>query len=192
MRNCLSIRMLFASSLLSIVVSGAAEPKSFKIDTVHSTVIFKVLHLNAGNAYGRFNDIQGEVVYDDESPEKSAVNITVKADSIDTANAKRDEHLRSPDFLNAAEFPNITFKSNSAKKLGEKEFELAGDLTLHGVTKPVTARLVHIGSVPDPRAGGIRAGAEARFTIKQSDFGMKPKGVGDEVDIIVSTEAIGK
>lgn len=192
MIKSLPTRLMFAGALFSLAALAAAAPKTYKIDTVHSTVIFKVLHMNAGNAYGRFNVIEGEIVHDDAAPEKGTVNITVKADSVDTANAKRDEHLKSPDFLNVAEFPTITYKSTTAKKISEKEYELTGDLTLHGVTKPVTAKLVHIGSVEDKRAGGTRAGAEATFTIKQTDFGMTPKMLGDEVEVIVSTEAIAK
>jgi len=189
-----NLRITLATVVVALAAAGFAESKTYKIDSVHSTVIFKVLHMNAGNAYGRFNVLEGEVAHDEAAPEKSTVNFKVKADSIDTANAKRDEHLKGPDFLNVAEFPEITFKSTEVKKAGEKEFELKGDLTLHGVTKPITAKLVQVGSVPDPRAGGTRAGAEATFTIKRSDFGMNymPQALGDNIDVIVSTEAIAK
>ena len=180
--------------LISFVgVSQAQAAETYEIDAVHSTVIFKVRHLGVSNAYGRFNDISGTIVADADHPENSSVEVTIKADSIDTANEKRDKHLRNQDFFNTKQFPVITFKSTKVEKSGDKAGKATGELSLHGVTKTVAVDLTFIGSNKDPW-GGHRAGFEATFAIKRSDYGMKYslEGIGDEVQIIVSLEGTRK
>lgn len=162
---------------------------TYKIDTAHSTVIFMTKHMTVGNAYGRFNDITGTVVIDDADPGKSKVDVLIKAESLDTANQKRDQHLEGPDFFNVKEFPDITFKSTKVEPGSDKKFNVTGDLTMHGVTKPVTAEVEFFGTAKSPRGGIVGAG-EARFKIKRSDFGINygPQMIGDEVSVIVSLE----
>jgi polyisoprenoid-binding protein YceI len=171
---------------------GNAAP-AYQIDTVHSAVLFKVRHLGVGNSWGRFNDFSGSVVLDEENPERSSFQLEVKAASVDTANDRRDQHLRGTDFFSVKEFPLVTFKSKTVKKGAAGFYEAAGDLTLHGVTREVAAKVEHIGSMKDPR-GGTRAGFETTFTIRRSDFGMKfmLDGIGDEVQVIASVEAVRK
>lgn len=180
-----------AGSASPAVAQAPAAATKYTLDLVHSTVLFKVKHANASWAYGRFNDFSGTLMFDAAKPEASSFEVSIKADSIDTANAKRDQHLTSPDFFNAAEFPTIDFKSTSLKKTGEHTYELAGNVTLLGVTKPVTAKLEHTGNGKN-NAGAEVIGAEATFTIKRSDFGMTYglAGIGDEVHITVSIEGI--
>ncbi len=169
----------------------ALAADTYKIDSAHTYVVFKVNHLGMANNYGRFNDISGKIVFDDKDPSKSSIDIEIQAASIDTANQKRDDHLRGPDFFNAKQFPVIAFKSKSVKKTGTNTFDITGDLTMHGVTKPLSFVFTKTGEGKDPW-GNNRAGGEATFTIKRSDFGMTYSigPSGDEVMLLVSVEAL--
>lgn len=179
------------------VVLGVGSPARagdvYQVDPVHSTVIFRVQHLGVSYSYGRFNDPAGTINVDDSDLSKSGIEVSVDVAKIDTDNAKRDEHLKSPDFFNAKVYPTISFKSTSVKKTGEKTYEVAGGLTLRGVTKPVTLNVEWVGTGKDPW-GGTRTGFETSLTIKRSDFGMdKMVGpIGDEVKLIISIEGVKK
>jgi polyisoprenoid-binding protein YceI len=165
---------------------------TYSVDTVHSTVLFRVKHMNASFAYGRFNDISGQFAFDDQDPAQSRFEFVVKADSIDTASPQRDQHLKSPDFLNAVQYPTITFKSKTVAKDGPDAFQVTGDLTFHGVTKPISFKLTRTGSGKDFKGKAI-AGFEAPFWIKRSEFKMSPKmigPVGDDVLVTVSVEGV--
>lgn len=174
---------------VAIAAGAPALASSYDIDTAHSTVLFKIRHLGVADFYGRFNGVSGTFTFDPAEPTKGSIDISVKADSVDTDNEKRDQHLMSPDFFNAKQFPVITFKSESVKKVGDKKFEVTGTLNLHGVSKKVTAAVDYIGAGDDPW-GGYRAGFEARVSIKRSDFGITfmPGGLGENVDLIVALE----
>jgi polyisoprenoid-binding protein YceI len=163
---------------------SAPESTAWQGDTVHSFVLFKVKHMGASSAYGRFNQFTVAVGANEDGSAVSSVEFAVKAQSIDTGNAGRDKHLMSPDFLNAKQFEEITFKSTAVK--GD---EVTGDLTLHGVTKPVTAKLVKVGAAKGMK-GEELVGYETTFTVKRSDFGMTNLvgPVSDEVTITVATE----
>lgn len=171
--------------------AAAAAPTKYSVDAVHSAVIFSVKHFNAGYTFGRFNDFTGSIVLDSANPANSSIEVVVKTESVDTANAKRDQHLRNADFFNAKQFPTITFKSTSIKPLGDDKFELKGTLTLNGKTQEITAPFVKTGEGKDPW-GGYRVGGEATFSVKRSDFGITymPDGIGDEVRLIISIEGI--
>jgi len=177
-------------ALLCFAALSGAGADTFKVDPVHSTVLVRVKHLDLSNAYGRFNDISGTIEVDPTDVEKGKLDFTVKTDSIDTANDKRDAHLKSPDFFDTKQFPVITFKSSSIKKIDEKNYELTGDLTIKGVTKPVTGKFEHFG-VGKGMQGEERIAAEALFKIKRTDFGMNflVGPVGNDAEIIVSIEA---
>ncbi len=180
-----------AVSVLMGMASLTRAAETYKVDGVHSSVLFRAKHFNTGYFYGRFNDISGTVVVDESNPAKSSVEIEVKVDSIDTHDAKRDQHLKSPDFFNAKQFPTITFKSKQVKKSGKDTYEVTGDLNLHGVTRSVTVKVTRTGAGKDP-FGGYRIGFETVFTIKRSDFGMKFMlgPVSDEIRLIVSIEGV--
>jgi polyisoprenoid-binding protein YceI len=186
-------------ALLTSPSTGAAAPASalaadaYAVDGGHSAVLFRIEHLGIGMVWGRFNKITGSIAYDADKPADSSIEISVDAASVDTNNSGRDDHLRNADFLSAKEFPAIEFKSKSVKKKKDG-LEVAGDLTLHGVTKPVTAEVTHVGSGDDPW-GNARVGFEARFTIDRTDFGMTymaGAGLGNDVQMIVSLEATRK
>jgi polyisoprenoid-binding protein YceI len=181
--------VLFSAGLLGGSVLPVALPPAdtYQVDTVHSSMVFRVKHMGAANFYGRFNAISGNFMLDDD-PAKNSFQITIQTESVDTANAKRDQHLKSPDFFNAKQFPTITFKSSQSKKTGDNTFDVTGDLTLHGVTKPVTAKITKTGG------GNVRgkqiAGVEAELIFKRSDYGMNfaLDSLGDDIFVIVSLE----
>lgn len=165
----------------------------YEVDPVHSSILFRIKHLDVSYVYGRFNDFSATLRIDEQNPANNTVEIHVKAGSIDTANAKRDDHLRSPDFFNVKQFPIISFKSKSFKEQGPDLFEVAGDLFLHGITHPLTIKVERTGSGRDPW-GGYRVGFEGTFRVNRSEFGMSHMlgPVGDEVRLTVSLEAIRK
>ncbi|MEM8835819.1 MAG: YceI family protein [Planctomycetota bacterium] len=171
-----------------------ASEGAFSVDPVHSMVVFGVGHLGVAKNYGRFNDISGTFNIDRSNIENAFIDITVQAESVDTANESRDKHLRSPDFFNTRQFPTLTFTSDEitamSRDLPPSHLRATGELTMHGVTKDIEVEIHFIGEGQTPR--GYKQGFEARFTIKRSDFGMtkylEGNGIGDEVDLIVAIE----
>ena len=178
---------LFIATALS---ASTARAETYTIDAVHSTVLFRIKHMNTSNAWGRFNDIQGTADLDGPKP---ALNVTLTVDSIDTANQKRDEHLEGPDFFNAKQFPTIAFESTKVTKVDDTHYDVAGDLTLHGVTRPISVKLEKTGNARTPMTGPI-VGYATEFKVKRSDYGMKLMigPLGDEVLLIVSLECAAK
>lgn len=169
---------------------AAGGAKTFDIDDVHSMALFRVQHFGAGQFWGLFNDVGGTVQY---APDKSlSMNITIKTASVDSHNEKLDRHLKSPDFFNAVEFPVMTFVSASAKSLGNGRFEVVGDLTIRGVTKRVTVP-VECSAISN-MGSGTRAGFEATFELKRSEFGVsygvEKKMLGDTTRVVVSLEGV--
>jgi polyisoprenoid-binding protein YceI len=160
----------------------------YAVDPIHSAVLFRSRHFGAGAVYGWFKEFEGSVTVDPD-PAKSSVELTVKTASLDTRMGKRDDHLRSPDFFNAAQFPTATFKSTKLEKAGDGSWSLSGDLTVRGVTKPVSAKLNALGTGKAPN-GKVLAGFEAKLTVNRHDFGVSfMKGaLGDEVEITVAVE----
>jgi polyisoprenoid-binding protein YceI len=179
---------LILIATLSSLSFTAYGGDTFKIDPVHSSVIFSIKHNGITEFYGGFKQISGTVMFDSADPSKSSVDLTVPVESVDTRNEKRDQHLKSPDFFNAGQFPTITFKSNKVEAAGDI-YKVSGDLTLHGVTRPVTAEFKK-GAESKGQKGEVKGGGEARFTIKRSDFDMKfmVGPLADEVNIIASLE----
>ena len=179
-----------ALSLVCLVVVGlsAVAAEMYAADGVHSSLVYRVKHMNTSFFWGRFNSIAGAFTLDETNPAESRFEFQVKADSVDTGIPKRDLHLKSPDFFNVVQYPTIAFKSQSVTKSGD-DYEVTGDLTLHGVTKPVKVKVVPTGKAKDQRGTPI-AGIEATFTIKRSDFGMTNMvgPIGDDVWITVGIE----
>jgi polyisoprenoid-binding protein YceI len=169
--------------------AGVAQADNYKVDPVHSSIVFRIKHFNVSWFYGRINAPEGTVVDDAGDPTKSSFDVQLKVANIDTGNPKRDEHLKSPDFFSAKEFPTLSFKSTSVKKAGDK-LEVSGDLTIHGQTKPITVTLERVGAA-DTKMGS-RVGYAGEFTIKRSDFGMSKMTdmLGDEVTIMLGLESV--
>src|SRR5436190_20714669 len=178
--------------LISAFVLSANAAETFKLDPVHSFVLFSVQHLGIANTYGRFNDISGIVVFDRDNPSKSSVELSVLVESLDTNNAIRERSLKSPDFFNVKQFPTLTFKSTKVEGSGDT-LKVSGDLTIHGVTKPLTVDFKK-GGEGKGVFGEMRGGGETRFTIKRSDFRMnfEQGEIGDEVTVILSVEGVKK
>ncbi len=170
------------------VAAKSAAASTFTVDPVHSAVLFRIQHMGVGYFHGRFNDIAGSFTLDEGA---GAVEITVRGDSVDTNNAKRDGHLKSPDFFSCAEFPEITFRSSKLTDDGKGTYTCSGELSLHGVTRPLELRLARIGTGKGMQ-GETRTGFEGVLTIKRSDFGMtwRPEVLGDEVRITVAVEGV--
>jgi len=183
--------LVVACGLVGLLAASARAADNYQVDPVHAAVVFRVKHLGVGYTYGRLNEVGGRLVLDEEDPANCVFEVQAEADSVDTGNAKRDQHLKGPDFFNAKEFPAVTFRSKQVKKADASTYEVAGELTLHGVTKPVTVKLQRVGTGKDPW-GGYRTGFEGSLTVKRSDFGMKfmPEGVGDEVWLLIGFEAL--
>jgi len=184
LRSTLSV-LVIGSFLLAGSVRAADE---YKIDPVHSAVIYRIMHFNVGNAYGRFNEPTGVVTVDNGAP--SSITFEVKSDKVDTGNPKRDAHLKSPDFVDAKQFPTITFKSKEVKSSGDNKFDVTGDLTMHGVTKSITVPVTKTGEA-DTKMMGYRTGWETQVDLKRSDYGINglQGPVGDDVHLIISFEA---
>src|SRR5438046_7475891 len=176
--------------LISAFVLSANAAETFNVDPVHSFLLFSVQHLGSANTYGRFNDISGTVVFDRDSPSKTSVELSVQVESLDTHNSIRERSLKSPDFFDAKQFSTMTFKSTKIEGSGET-LKVSGDLTIRGVTKPLTVDFKK-GGEGKGVFGEMRGGGETRFTIKRNDFGMnfQQGPVGDEVTIILSLEGV--
>jgi polyisoprenoid-binding protein YceI len=181
-------KLLLAAILSSLGMSVHAE--TFKIDPVHSSIVFGIKHLGVTDFYGRFNDVSGKAVFDKEDPSKSSLEISIPVESVDTKNEKRDQDLKGPDFFNAKQFPVMVFKSKKVEGSGDT-YKVTGDLTLHGVTKPLTLEIQR-GAEGKGMEGEIRGGGETHFSIKRSDFGMNfmQGPLGDEVKVILSLEGV--
>lgn len=177
--------------LSASAVAASAPSGNYKIDPAHSVAFFEVGHLGGVSRFmGRFNDMNGDLVVD--TPAKSTIKVEIKTDSIDTKHEGLDKHLKSPDFFNAVQFPSLTFSSTAVSLNGAGEGSVAGNLSLHGVTKPVTLKLKQIGSGKGMK-GETRVGYVATGTVKRTDFGMGygvPGAATDEVDLRINIEAI--
>jgi polyisoprenoid-binding protein YceI len=163
------------------------------VDPDHASVVFSINHLGFSNVHGIFPGMEGKIVLNETSPDKSSFEVKVAAERVNTGVHKRDRHLRSPDFFSVKQFPDIVLKSKSIKKSGSNSYDIVADLTLHGVTKPVhfTFHRLNTGKGPN---GALRTGGDAEFKLKRSDYGMTfmngPGQVGDEVSLSVSLEAV--
>jgi len=177
-----------------------ARADTWQIDPMHTSVEFTVRHMMISNIKGVFEKTSGTVTVEGSDPTSAKIDATIDATSIDTRVDKRDAHLKSPAFLDVDKFPTITFKSTKVEADGADKWKVTGDLTLHGVTKPVVLEVESSGKpIADPM-GNTRAGASATTKIKRGDFGLlwnqalEGGGVmvGDEVAISIDVEAIKK
>jgi polyisoprenoid-binding protein YceI len=170
----------------------------YQIDPAHSGAAFKVRHLMIAHVKGEFTKIRGTVNFDEAKPFESSIEVTIDTASIHTREEKRDEHLRSADFFDAAKFPTITFKSKGVAAAGKDTYEVAGDLTIHGVTQQVA--FVVDGVTPEAKDpwGGFRRGASASLTINRKDYGLVWNApleaggwmIGEEVHITLDIELV--
>ncbi|HKJ32383.1 MAG TPA: YceI family protein [Balneolales bacterium] len=159
----------------------------WKIDPFHSNIEFKVKHLVISTVTGNFKSFDATVETDGDDLEGAEIHFEADADSVFTGVEQRDNHLKSDDFFNAEKFPKITFDSTSFKKTGDDEYELKGDLTIRDVTKPVTLKVEHGGTIVDQN-GDTKAGFDVTGKINRKAFGLKWNGVTEAGNVIVSDE----
>lgn len=185
-----------AALALALPTLGRAQASTWSIDSSHSRTGFAVKHMVISDVRGEFGKTTGKVTLDEKDLGKSTVEATIDATTIDTREPKRDEHLRSADFLDVAKYPALTFKSTKVEAGKDGKVKVTGDLTLHGVTKPVTLDGELTGAIADPW-GNTRRGFAATARINRKDFGltwgkMLEAGpvVGDEVRIDIQAELI--
>ena len=182
------------SLVVLVVTTGSTTTRAadaYTVDPVHSSVTFMISHVGISNIHGRFDDFSGKFTIDKDDPTKSSFELSMKVESVNTNNKMRDEHLRAPDFFNAKQFPTLTFQSTKVKKV-EGGYDVTGDLTLHGVTKPVTFTLKGGDKTVEFPKGKARIGFVTTLTLKRSEFDMKSmlEALGDEVHIIIGVEAV--
>nr|WP_276551356.1 YceI family protein [Erwinia mallotivora] len=183
---------LLALTTTLMLSMGAAHAADYKIDKQgqHAFVQFRIQHLGYSWLYGTFKDFDGSFTFDEADPAKDKVNVTIKTASVDTNHAERDKHLRSAEFLNVSKFPQATFVSTSVKKEGDG-LAITGNLTLNGVTKPVTLAAKKMGEGKDPW-GGYRAGFTADTTLKLKDFNITTDlgPASQQVQLMISVEGL--
>lgn len=185
---------LSAIPLAFLALPVAAESSDWTIDTPHAAASFSVKHMMLSNVSGSFGKITGTVKYDGKHLDKASVEATVDATSVNTRDEHRDEHLKSPDFFDTAKYPTITFKSTKIEP-GKDGFKIAGDLTIHGVTKSVVLNAEPL-SAPVKAHGSLHIGTSATTTVNRKDFGLNfnktlDNGgaiVGDSVKITLDIE----
>ena len=195
MRKWLSF--LTIATLLFALALPASAATVYQIDPVHTSITFSIRHLVISNVKGRFTKFKGTITLDENDLTRSKVDVTIDAASINTGNEKRDEDLRSENFLDVKKYPTITFKSKSIEKTGENTYLLVGDLTIHGVTREVRIPVTFHGIIKDPW-GYQRLGAHAAVTINRQDFGISWNKtleggglvVGNDVHIDINLEAV--
>jgi polyisoprenoid-binding protein YceI len=190
------LTLIGAVALSAVIVSTSLAADKYVIDKSHSSIQFSVRHMVISKVKGEFGEYAGTVLYDAGDITKSSADVTFKVASIDTKDEKRDEHLRSPDFFDAATHPEITFKSKRVEKSDDGTV-LVGDLTMHGVTKEISMPFEVTGVITDPW-GNTRMGASAKLKLNRQDYGVSwskslDNGglvVGDDVEIEIEIEAI--
>jgi len=182
--------------VLSLMLVGSigavqAATKAYKIDPTHTQVHATYLHAGYSNIAIRFNTVEGEFLLDAAKPANSSLNVKVPISSLDTGVAKLDAHLSSPDFFDAAQFPEATFKSTKVTEAGKGKLKLLGNLTIHGVTKPVTFDVTINSIAVHPMSKKPTAGFDAITKIKRSEFGVGKyvPMVSDEITMRITMEA---
>lgn len=197
--NRISRLAILVSLLIGLALPVQAKPEKYVIDPEHFTIAISVRHIGYFNLIGLFTEGAGSFTFDESKPEVSDIKVTVSTGSFFSGHEKRDAHVRSADFLSAKEFPEMVFVGKRSEKTGDRTGKIHGELTLRGVTKPLTLDVTWLKSAEYPIGGGLFGGKpyvtgiNARGTLKRSDFGMTyavDNGlVGDEVTLILGFEA---
>jgi polyisoprenoid-binding protein YceI len=185
------MKKLIIIAALATLPLTAVTAADYTIDPAHTYVSFAINHLGFSTMRGKFDKQSGSLQFDPAS-KKASVMIEIDAASIDTGHAKRDAHLQSPDFLNAVENPTITFKSTSATWSGDKPATVTGDLTILGVSKPVTLTITSMHCGPNPFSKKETCGFDATGSIKRTDFGVNygAPAIGEALDLQIEFEAV--
>jgi polyisoprenoid-binding protein YceI len=189
-------RILFTLLLLCTMVPLQAAAQQWQLDTVHTNFFFDVKHTYA-TVRGQFMDFKGDVYFDPDNPEKSRFDFVIKVNSVDTKVGKRDTHLRSPDFFDAAEYPEITFKSSRVVPGGDNKYIVEGILTIKDVSRDLALEFVYHGQKENPlKQGEIVAGLDTTLTIDRLEYHVgdgkfyKMGIVGKDIDILLTLELL--
>ncbi len=190
------MKRTFAALAALAPALALAQATTWNIDPGHTQTGFTVRHLGITNVRGEFKDTAGTVRLDEKDPSRSLVEVTIEAATVNTRQDKRDAHLRSTDFFDVERFPKITFKSTKVEKKGDG-YEVTGDLTMHGVTKPVVLEVGALSPELKDPWGGIRRGVSARTAVNRRDFGLQygtmveaAPVIGDQVKIEIDAELV--
>lgn len=181
--------------LLAVNVLGVKAQTTWKTDLAHSKVSFTISHMVISDVTGRFTEFDATLMQSKDDFVDAKLNATIKTKSINTDNEGRDKHLRSADFFDAEKYPEITFVSKSFETTGKNTYKIAGDLTMHGVTKPVVLETKFNGTMNDPW-GNTKAGFKATATVKRKEFGivynktLEAGGLllGEDVEVTINVE----
>ncbi len=187
-----ALRNLTLAAITALACNAPAiAGDSYALDSAHTFPRFEISHFGFSTHHGQFNKTAGRIVLD-RAAKTGSIEITVQTASIGTGDAKLEEHLRSPDFFNVEKFPTMTFKSRNVKFNGDAPASAEGELTLLGVTKPLTLAIARVVCAPHPFYKKEDCGAEVTGRLKRSDFGMTKyvPAVGDEVTLRIQVESI--
>lgn len=191
----MKLRTALLTSTLLLMSSVSAFADNYEIDSkgMHASINFKIQHLGYSWLTGRFNTFDGKLTYDADKPNSASIEVNIDTSSIDSNHAERDKHLRSDDFLDVSKYPKATFKSTSYQSTSATTGVMKGNLTLHGVTKPLQLQVTKIGEGKDPW-GGYRVGFQATTSFDRTDFGVS-KNLGpksNKVDLDLHIEGVKK
>jgi polyisoprenoid-binding protein YceI len=188
------MKKIIAALAIVVSVSTAAFAQSWSIDKAHSQVMFTINHMGINTITGNFGTVSSSITASKDDFSDAVIEFTADINSINTGNEQRNNHLKSPDFFNAAQYGTLTFKSTSFKKVDDKNYEVTGDLTLHGVTKSVTLNATLNGTTVNPMSKKTVAGFKVTGTIKRTDFGIGAQFpssmLSDEVALDANTEFV--
>lgn len=186
-----ALRYLVLAGLIGAAVTAQAEPVTYKLDPGHTNVLFSWNHFGFSNPTANIGLGDGTLVFDEKNPAKSSVEVTLPLANLDTHVTKLDEHLKKPDFFDADKYPTATFKSTKVQAVGGNKYKITGDLTVHGVTKPVVLDATLNKSGVHPMMKVQTVGFDATATVKRLDFGMGAyvPNVSDDIKIRITTEA---
>jgi polyisoprenoid-binding protein YceI len=198
LESAMNYRHQILTILLTFIAACAAlaarAAETYDLDPSHMSIVFSCAHNKTSYTYGMFRQAKGRFTIDKTNPANCKFSLEIPVDSIDTNQPQRDTHLKSDTFFNAAQFPTITFDSTSVTQGGSTQgivYQVTGNLTMHGVTKPVVLQIQLVGQGPDPSGREYHAGIMTQFALNRSDFGMDkllPDLVGDAVSVTVSFE----
>jgi len=188
------MKKIILSTAALFILAASTFAQEWNMDKAHSQVNFGITHMGINEVGGSFGTVSAKFTATKDDFSDAAIELTADVNSINTGNEQRNTHLKSPDFFNAAQFGTLTFKSTSFKKVSDKTYQLTGDLTLHGVTKPVTLTATFNGTVTNPMNKKTVAGFKVTGTIKRTDFGIganfPSNMLSDDVSLVANTEFV--
>ncbi len=169
-----TMKQVFSLLIIAFLSATTFAQTTWKVDPAHTQASFGITHMTISEVEGRFNQFDGSIVASNENFSDAEYEMTLEVSSIDTGVEMRDNHLRSADFFDAENHPKMTFKSTSSEKVGEGKYKVAGDLTFHGITRPVTLDVWYRGTVENPQNGDVISGFAISGEIKRSDYNLGP------------------